>query len=202
MMERRIIHLDVCPSQIAREWYKRGKEESDTIYKFVSLWIAFNQLYNYRVYNLDAPETRRIRDYCKAHIGVLADTISFTESYMDPFIESPVISIPVSLRGIDWRRGKEEITDCIYSAVYRGIEDENKRRRIGFTAQDYINICNDKAKVNSRIYSLFQMVYKVRCNLFHGMKMPNPGRDYELVKSSAEILENCLPELIEDTFWN
>jgi hypothetical protein len=49
--------------------------------------------------------------------------------------------------------------------------------------------------------AIFNHVYKVRCNLFHGGKMPENPRDYKLVESAyaivSRIVEMELNELIQ-----
>ena len=72
--------------------------------------------------------------------------------------------------------------------------------RLKRIARDYVNINNSNKNPKERIQSLFQSMYRVRCNLFHGTKNPDIERDYRLVESSAEILEICLPALYAKTF--
>jgi hypothetical protein len=40
--------------------------------------------------------------------------------------------------------------------------------------------------------AIFNQVYKVRCNLFHGGKMPENPRDYKLVESAYEIISRIV----------
>lgn len=195
-------HTDSCPSTIVKEWYERGQQEKEAMFKFVSYWIVFNHLYNYNLKDIETSyETGRIRDYCYQHMNVLVDTVDFNASYLDEMKSSPVIPDTFQTNHIDWNGEQEYIEEKLYELLARGRnEDGRLRSKCEYIARDYINICDESAKSRKRIVSLFMTIYRVRCNLFHGMKRPYPGRDYNLVRDSADILERCLPGLIEDTF--
>lgn len=57
---------------------------------------------------------------------------------------------------------------------------------------------NERKKDDERILALFESLYKVRCNLFHGSKSIRNDRDIELVKASSVILEGYLNELLDE----
>ena len=46
--------------------------------------------------------------------------------------------------------------------------------------------------INRDIPSLFELFYIVRCNLFHGCKMPDNPRDKQLTEACALLLEGYL----------
>lgn len=53
-----------------------------------------------------------------------------------------------------------------------------------------------KLKEND-VKALFETLYRIRCNLFHGSKSLRNDRDIELVRASANILEGYLAELVQ-----
>ena len=201
IMDKDYLHIDDCPSTIAREWLDRGQRETDELYKFVSYWIVFNHLYNYGIDDFDEIETIRIKDFCKKHSEVLAEVLDFNAEYLKPLKERPVIPGPGRVGIIDWKGDVDYLTERIYEIISRNRESSHKEEISRFVAKDYQNICNPKAKLEYRVESLIMTIYRIRCNLFHGMKSGDPGRDYELVVSAEKVLDCCLPALIKDTFW-
>lgn len=87
-------------------------------------------------------------------------------------------------------------TDAVLVFMEGPVWDMEGRRGHHHLEEDlYESVKNDYGA--RRMKSLFLTMYQVRCNLFHGSKSPYNERDLQLVKSSAEILENylkvCLP---------
>ena len=71
--------------------------------------------------------------------------------------------------------------------------------RTGNIKTDIWNVLkNERKKDDERILALFESLYKVRCNLFHGSKSIRNDRDIELVKASSVILEGYLNELLDE----
>ena len=200
-MGKDYLHTDDCPSTIAREWLERGKHETDELFKFVSYWIVFNHLYNYGVDDFDEKEASRIKDFCKKHSEALSEVLDFDADYLKPLKERPVIPGSGRVGIIDWREDEDYLAERIYEIISRNRVGSHKEEISRFVAKDYKNICNPRAKLKYRVESLLMTIYRIRCNLFHGMKSGDPGRDYELVVSAGKVLECCLPTLIKDTFW-
>lgn len=201
------LHLDRVPKTIAKEWFDRGKNE-DTLFKFVSYWIVFNQLYNFGVSNIDnTTERERINKYCRNHIRVLKQKLDFTKLDLTEFYAGPVIQGSGTVNDVETNDSiiviKEKILKKLsgFSLANRSNNIENIRElenKAKDIARDYINIRDNNG--NDKIMSLFSEIYTVRCNLFHGSKTPTPSRDYFLVEESNAVLEMCLEDLMDDTF--
>lgn len=54
---------------------------------------------------------------------------------------------------------------------------------------------NPKETAVGRLAGVAGVVYQVRCNVLHGSKDPNSGRDRMLVRESVHILRVLVPEL-------
>lgn len=214
-MKSNYLHMDSCPSDLAKGWYERGKEEVNRttgayddrndvadLFRFVSYWIAFNHLYNYGIDDIEeTDEITRIKNYCDDHMETLINLIDFDAEYMNVFKDRPILSWQGSPNQFDWSspNAEEYIANSLFRR-YNRLSIKKLRAKCRYAAQDFININDNSKPVEERIKSLMISIYKVRCNLFHGMKTPDPGRDYDLVKNSADVLETCLEELINETF--
>lgn len=197
------ISYEHYPIEIANVWFERGRKEEDEVFKFVSYWITFNQLYNYGVSETEREsEVSRIRYYCRKHAAVLVEVIDFDAPYLKEFRTRPVLSGYNRVDRLDWRAGEKYVTEKILERQYQGKkrEDPEIRKRCRQVARRFTSLCNDRTYPEDRVNALFQTMYQVRCNLMHGAKNPTPERDFSLISGAAQVLENCLPELIEDTF--
>ena len=197
------ISYEQYPIEIANVWFERGKNESDEVFKFVSYWITFNQLYNYGISETEREsEVSRIRDYCRRHEAVLVDVIDFDAPYLKEFRTRPVLSGFNRVDRLDWRAGEKYITEKILETQYHGKKREEPEimKRCRQVARRFTSLCNDRTNPEDRVNALFQTMYQVRCNLMHGAKNPTPERDFCLISGAAQVLEDCLPVLIPETF--
>lgn len=169
---------------IAQHWYNQAiainKKSPDCIYRFMSSWLAFNFLYSERD-RIDQrgnfkPERTIIKEYCQKHYTSLerAHVFEVCKKEVYKLLEEPVIS----MREQPPKSNQGEHTSC----------DWAKENRV-----DALNV---KLPMKKRIVALVQIIYTVRCNLFHGAKSPASGRDYELVYSSTIIMEEFLKQLL------
>lgn len=189
--------------KITREWFRRGRMESDPVFKFVSYWLAFIQLFNYGLSKFDLEqegESTRIIDYCKDKTDILYDLIDFDADYLKVFRDRPVVKGTEKTGRIDVQQNRAEIEELIKKQLDKTNDKTNSSDDIQKIAKDYKTLCNPKASNKDKVKALFCSIYRVRCNLFHGSKRPDPGRDLELIKSSCEILEICIPRLIDCTY--
>lgn len=191
------------PYEIARQWFERGQKEEDNVFRFVSYWIVFNQMYNYGVNDYErTSETERIRDFCGKHAETLIDTVNFDADYLNEFKARPVISSHHTVDKLDWRGGEDYIARKIYERLERrnGEHDDVLYNKCFSIAKEFVGLCDYRSNPKKRIRFLFLTIYRIRCNLFHGMKNPQPKRDFRLISDSADILEECLPALMDEVF--
>ena len=167
---------DYTKKDYAFEWYSYGlAHEDDAIIKFVLHWIAFNWRYK-TMATLPKFQNRRnkpsekdlINEFCDMYFEKLQNYDAFSTPEFDIFNEGAVYS---------------------YKA-----EEGNK-----FEEQCDNNFKALKtSKGKDRVKALFNTLYVVRNNLFHGSKALKNPRDVKLVQSSSIILEGYLKEVIKD----
>lgn len=191
------VHTDEAPVTIAREWFDRGRRESDAVFAFISYWITFNQLYNYGRAD-EGTDRDRIRDFIRQHADAFITCLDFDADYLDVFMESPVMAGSVRAPELDWSYGSVGmLTDKLYDAVG---SESYIHKKCGDIVRNHIKLIDDDIDPLKRIMILFDYIYQVRCNLFHGHKTPSPERNWRLIDSSAQVLEVCLPELMKEVF--
>lgn len=190
------------PYELARQWLERGQKESDTVFRFASYWIVFNQMYNYGIDDFEGnKEIYRIGVFCRKHTNTLLDNIDLDGDYLNEFKSRPVISSYETVEIIDWRGGEDYIARKIYEKLNRRNRDDRVLYNKCFDiAKEFVALCDYNEMPEARIKALFMTIYRVRCNLFHGMKNPTPKRDFRLISDSADILEECLPVLMDEVF--
>ena len=157
-------------------WYKFGVEHNNPFFiKFMTLWFAFNCMYKKykgtheykdekgKIQTRDDVEYEKINEWCEDKKNEEKLKLVHNRIFNSPFIEI-FKEGPV----IDMKKGHETYP--------------NKN--------NYENLMSSNG--NLQMKGLFQTMYQVRCNLFHGNKSPDNNRDLELVRCSGEILEICL----------
>lgn len=178
-----IIHYgDIC---IARYWYEESRflnyDSLNCVYKFMAIWLAFNFLY--AEYNSINPnkncqsEREAIENYCTKRKAIIekADIFNNFSGEVAVLTEKPV----TSLNKISSSSKRTNGNDKDWSLI-------NQNGATDINSDDF-----------ARFQSLIQIIYTVRCNLFHGAKNPANERDYNLVYASARIIEFLVGELIK-----
>ena len=166
---------DVYSNSISKfrweEWYDYGVENNDPFFvKFMTLWVAFNQIYSKFSGEDEKPKSERVQ-IMKCLEKDEEDQL-LTRDLFDSIFASPFIKVfkndPV----------------CSYDRL------EKKFIPDSFKNNETVN--NENEQWQERIKALFMMIYQVRCNLFHGSKEVSNPRDVKLVKCAGEILEMYL----------
>ncbi|MBQ0002214.1 MAG: hypothetical protein KBT21_01620 [Treponema sp.] len=158
-----------------KTWLDFGMEHNDPFFvKFMALWFAFNQEYN-RFPGNDENGNSDI-EYAKIK--------EFCENYMDKLLS---------------------IYDLVFKSPFIDIFTEKpvKDMKKGFTSKHQKKYCRDLiyGTHEEKTIAIFQIMYQVRCNLFHGGKSPNIDRDLDLVRYSGEILEIYLSVVMKKDIW-
>ena len=155
-----------------KSWYEYGIKTNDPFFiKFMALWIYFN--HQYRIYaeyedknsNICYRNERdQITCWCQKNKNKLLKKMDkvFSSPFIKIFLNSPLKEYKGNDKFIATKKRKENHTNLIY-----GTEEE-------------------------KIIALFQTLYTVRCNLFHGSKDTGDINDVNLVQNSGEILELLL----------
>lgn len=79
---------------------------------------------------------------------------------------------------------------------YKGLTTYEQKRGTKIESNYIKQIENDNCSSKEKLQCLMQVIYTIRCNLFHGEKCPLNERDLKLVSEGAKILEVLLKEII------
>lgn len=166
----------------AKEFKREGDITDNSLFKFMAYWIAFCIVYSADVYSRSDEETgfdaedeipnewEKISKYCKG-LGSKLDRIDLCQ-----YRESMKLF------------AKPVFSTSSHNNKGRAIE---RAKIIEKALSD--SMCVDKTKMAIAVY---QTIYQVRCNLFHGSKELEGPRTSELLNASNMFLEGTLNVLL------
>ena len=171
-------------------WYNYGIEHNDPFFvKFMTLWIAFNEQYKKEPqYNKKGylDERLTIQRFCEKNIQKLLS------KYEDVFVKSKLTEEFCNMNSL----GEYYIMDMRAYSLHSPYENkEEEDEYVKYRKKDCANIKSGNKK--EATLALFNSMYAVRCNLFHGGKEATNERDIELVRCSGEILEMYMNALLD-----
>ena len=160
-----------------KDWYDFGKSNNDPFFvKFVALWICFNQEYRCcaesKCKNGEklGDDRKQIKTYCNTYMPKLLNKYDrIFKSSLTPIIHKTFLKQAI----------KTHIQNSANPDLWE-LTDGNTK--------DFENLKQTNNK-DDRIHGLFQTLYTIRCNLFHGHKKTDSPRDVDLVRYAGEILE-------------
>ena len=154
--------------ELAKRWYLCGKAEDDAFDKFIYLWISYNALYG------------------KYGEGDKGGTYKLAVESYSPAYNAVLISEDARYFAIN------TIKDC----RKRKPNKDGKMPEQKTTQEAKDKYANTELSGRERLAGLMMCIYQVRCNLFHGDKMPespaNLNRDTEIVGHAAKVVEQFL----------
>ena len=156
----------------ASEWISKGDHENDPFNRFFSYFLAYNALYNLYAKMKDP--------YVDLSIGDKSRASKIKELIINP---------NQLVHSVD-----EDIKSFITLLKYFRKEKWTKK------SSEYINDSLERS-YNNRNYTLvlrdiLRMLYKLRCNLFHGEKNINAQNQRELMDVSNKILKTILNNIL------
>lgn len=155
-------------NEIAGDWFKlASKYDCDVFVAFYVRWVAFNCLYNF---SNKKKEYERINAFCEENYASLKKVRAFSVKDFSVFLDKSIERMPNSIKVKHNERTYNEL----------------KSYRDGYNNDDDIEL--------TALKNIFQTMYYVRCNLFHGGKSRDVERDKRLVKLSSVLLNRYLTE--------
>ena len=133
---------------IVKGWIKKGDGETDSFFKFISYWIAFNCWL-----------TTKTNEYC--------DRDALDKLYKEPSLYGGFSSI------VNDGNNKK-----LFDALVGICPIENNRKRTKRPVNDYKNFAE-----------VMNVLYEIRCNLFHGSKIDSNERDAQVMRAAVPVLE-------------
>jgi hypothetical protein len=93
----------------------------------------------------------------------------------------------------NWHKAKRAHTDALKQSRYRAAVDVLREKGVfNFLARKFEHLSDERD-----LGQVIALVYRVRCNLFHGRKVPSDLRDRRLVEAARVIVAELLARLIE-----
>ena len=198
-MNSKKINWIECPPKLVDGWIDRGRQEDDVLFKFVSFWIAMNQLYNLHG-DENESEISRIKEFARNKHRIIDDNVDYQAGYMKIFKERPILGWFDTTDRYDWREGPDFVAERIMNRFQHRSDRQYLETNCRDAANNYVRICDPRCRSKDKAEALLMSIYRVRCNLFHGGKNPEEERNYNLIESSVQILELILPGLRDDMY--
>jgi len=165
----RIIERDKLLRKI-QEWKAKAGKEEDPFDKYLSLFIAYNILYNLYKKTNDSNANLARGDSTRAvEVQLLADPDILLRT-LESELKSYVGFIPI-YREEFWD-GNVPIRETLVGAL----DAKNSAKTLDM---------------------LLKWLYKVRCNIVHGEKNYDDSRQKELLEQSSSMLEKILVHLVD-----
>lgn len=163
-----------------REWQTKANSESDPFDKYVSIFIAYNIFYNlYEKRKKSFSDT----DFVSGDSKRAVSTVELVEpdelfAQVVPDLARYVQIIPV-FREEYWPR--------------KYVRKESR----GVALSERIKINFSGSNKKETIDLLIKWLYKVRCNLVHGVKSYKDAHQRELLEQSTSLLDKILTHLLQ-----
>ncbi len=173
--------LDDFVIKRAKYWWKSARQRDSTFDKFISGWVSFNIIYNfiirkyrYRI-NLNNNDIKREVVRVKSTVKFLFNNCIWTEDLRNSIDALIRLNAPIYYRQYPYEDNWVS-TEDIVSQIHEDIR-QNK---------------NSEALIKT-----YEILYHVRCNLFHGDKSDDNQRDAEFVALCWEVMKNSYPALLK-----
>ncbi|MDG6921124.1 MAG: hypothetical protein JRN59_06315 [Nitrososphaerota archaeon] len=153
--------------ELAESWEHRADQEQDPFTRYVALFVSYNAIYNVIALEDNPDVDLTTGDGKRAIDGVqrITDRLGFVQS-LEPLLSNYLGMIPL-FKEEYWGRKKEPVSASLKEA-YR------------------------KRDAEASLRYLMKWLYKVRCNLFHGVKEYGDKQQAELLEKSCMLLRQIV----------
>lgn len=104
----------------AKQWFDKANRETDSVNKFVFLWIAFNWLYSQNEYRIDHDEKKSIRNFISVNKKYLEKYDAFHTNEIDIFLQDKIHSeLPGYKRTYDYNQLRNNEVNELFLAIYQ-----------------------------------------------------------------------------------
>ena len=154
--------------------------EQQEVMSFVTEWYGV------------ATGARRLPD--DAYFRFLALWVAFNGLYSLTFPEAKSEAAQIRSFG-NWDKAKKAHAEALgtNNTLYRGAIDILGEKGVF----NYLTKNVERITDIQDLQGVVRLVYRVRCNLFHGRKVPSNLRDHKLVEASHIIVSELMRRLIE-----
>lgn len=190
-------------SDLIKWWYDKWKHENENyITKFIYLWISFNGFYEaFENLNNDGEKNNSDREKINMIITNYNDIFenlhqneNITKFYN--FINNREFSLPFPKWIICWPKGIINVKNYYTKKINKDTNEsdfEYQNNYIKYKNKIIVILYEDKSDLESFI----NIIYQIRCNLFHGSKEITSEANYEIMKYSSLALQEFLDKLYD-----
>lgn len=162
-----------------KQWQIKASQENNSFNRFISLWIAYNM-----IYGIYSKKEYPLESFDKNNDGEKAVRIKNLLINSEPLKQYLI-------------QNTSELADSL--APFR--EEYWKKDQISLIK--HLHNASRKRSYEHLIDTILKILYKIRCNLFHGEKEFLNGSQNELLRICSNILEEILnASIIEFTEYS
>lgn len=190
--------------QLINNWYYKADTENHDFDKFIALWISFNAFYaNHSSEDRERDQLRKVvEDFKLAFIQwpIDNDILKFHKYINDRKVYGFGDIHRWLLNILCYKRNEENIW---WSATENDLTNSNKFELNG----QWIRVKGATGSTNMLIWhyntesdlqALINVLYQIRCNLFHGNKNPSEEADQAVMEKAVPALRAFLTRLYTD----
>lgn len=162
--------------RIIKSWYKIAQnpveEPNDYFDRFISVWISFNAYFVAEFHEEACKLAKNHDPWERKYLEAIYSDQNNKNIYLDLIGESEI-----------FKENLEIFMELLKNTRCPGHISDMRRQRNGCeNAQEFSDINNFE--------QFILITYRIRCNLFHGNKLPNSDDDLKIVKTIFTLL-NC-----------
>lgn len=214
--------IDHKQERLIKGWMKQSEETDDPYFRFMSLWVAFNALCyalfhdkaNKQRADLKQPFRRSAEDgSIPAKVHFQGDNIEIKERDLEMKLkigEKYTEDYTFSMFAKEFQdRYLAELTNSEFSCDVDRLREAIKKKNgfyvMNLSKKNYAEIdswTEKEIKANSNLLKSFHdkrklqqlkdVLYQIRCNVFHGEKVPGDLNDDRIVRAASPILKKFL----------
>lgn len=170
--------------RIVKSWYKNAQKPInepifDYFDRFISLWISFNAFFVAEFYEKAFKLAKNNDPWESKYLEAI-----YTEESYD------LIYLGI-IKSKDFKENLDIFMELLKNTSCPGHISDMRRRDNGCeNAQEFSDIYNFK--------QFILIVYRIRCNLFHGNKYPSSDDDIKIVKTIYQLFNQFLTRIYQE----
>lgn len=186
--------MTVTAKHIIRRWYERYEDEVESTNandtsgvvdelifdQFIYLWISFNGSYE-SIFYQDRHHVSDSNGRSPAELTLVLNAVQFCYRNNPDFHSAVrVLLISPEVKFFSEQNSSDDYAGFRVLDVYGSISSLNHSAKEGLRNSDNSDL--------DRIRAMAALLYRVRCNLFHGKKGPKSQKDVEIIRNSIKPL--------------
>lgn len=174
--------LDQFVVKRAEYWWKSARQRKYIFDKFISGWVSFNIIYNFINRKYGRNINLNDRDIM-SEVKRVKSTVKYLFNN--------------NIWSYDLRNSIEALIELNAPIYYRQYPYENN----WISTENIVHEIHEDIRQNKNVEALvktYELLYRVRCNLFHGDKSDDNQRDTAVVALCWEVMKNSYPTMLKN----